>query len=78
MTSAVVTCAHAGRRVKKYTQKRQETTGQGTDTQRERGAEAAHVVRKKKHPTKQRPCTARGHIALREQVVGERIGAISA
>ena len=49
MNCAVMTCIHVGRRVKKKTQKRQETTGQ--DTQRERGGEAAHGVRKKKTPT---------------------------
>ena len=78
MTSAVVTCVHAGRRVKKNTQRRQETTGQGTDTQRIRGEEAVHGVHKKNHLAKQRQYTARGLTALSEQAAGERIGAIGA
>ena len=79
MNCAVMMCVHAGRRVKrKKTQKRRETTGQ--DTQRERGGEAAHGLRKKNKqtPGKKRQCTARGHTALREQAAGEKGGAIGA
>ena len=48
MTGAVVTCVHAGRRVKKNRQKRHETTVQGTDTRKGKGEGGGpRVVQKK-------------------------------
>ena len=81
MTSAVVTCVHAGRRVKKnQTHRRDRKPQDRARTHRGKGWwEGAHGVRKKKrHPATQRECTARGHAALSEQAAGERIGAIGA
>ena len=69
MTSAVLTCVHAGRRVKKNQQTRQgqQTTRQDTKPERRGG----QTTEKK---TKQQ-CTAGGRKAPSEQAAEERVGA---
>ena len=78
MSSAVVTCLHAGRKAKKIKLKHQETTVQGTDTQRERGEGAAHGVRIEETAEKKHKHTARKHTTQSEQGAGPQIGATSA
>ena len=63
MTIAVMTCVHAGRRVKKK-QQRQESTRQD--------AQAAHGGKKRE----KLQCTGVGHTVQSKQAAGEGVGAI--
>ena len=69
MTSAVLTCVHAGRRVKKNKHSRDRNPHDRTHRGKGGGG----------RPTKKKPqCTAGGHTAQSKQAAGERVRAIGA